>query len=94
VAEKGASALPEYARVSSAFVVKTVIRAEPVGDAGEFVLTEQRVASPYVKDDARPGAGLLAWRRRELDAAVVYRSAELDLLERRDDLAVAEPFRN
>ena len=96
--------LAEYANVSIAFEVTSVLLAQP-GTAGTFVLTERPVDQPYVKDyDAlgeRPETwaarfdtsrwGLLLARiegRCLGGATVALDTSGLDMLEGRNDLAV------
>lgn len=64
VAADPAAALREYARVPTAFTVRSVLDvAEPAG--GGFVLTERRLDASWVKDyDAIPGEHPAGWAER------------------------------
>jgi len=99
--------LESYARIPIAFEVSSVLDvAENLAAARSFLLTERRLATPYLKDyDAIPGNSPTDWPRRfdmsqwrmfiaEIQgqqfggAIVAWRTAELTILEGRDDLAV------
>lgn len=66
VDEEPISALEEYADIPIAFEVSSVLDVAERGDRpGEFVLTERRLAAPYVKDyDAIEGEHPTRWARR------------------------------
>jgi len=106
IREETSDTLGEYARISIAFEVGSIIEARPAAPGGEFVLDERRLSMQFVKDyDAIPDNGPLDWPKR-FDvsawgflaacvggarvggATVVIHSADLDMLEERDDLAV------
>lgn len=66
VAADPAAALREYAGVPIAFEVRSVldVAEQGAGPAG-FLLTERRLAAPYVKDyDAIPGEHPVGWAER------------------------------
>jgi GNAT superfamily N-acetyltransferase len=71
--------LDEYARVSIAFEVRSVLEVtERDAGLGGLVLTERSVAAPYVKDyDAAPGEGPSSWPRRfDLSRWVLFAARE------------------
>ena len=63
IEEVGPGGLPEYAGLSIAFEVNSVLEVERVsGGLGGLVLREARVAQPYLKDyDALPAGGPERW---------------------------------
>lgn len=110
----GPECLERYGRVSTAFMVTSVLRVESIeGGLGGVRLIEEDVAEPYEKDyDAYEDEDPARWRRFDLSnwgfflafgggaeadgsasntigaAAVAVRSAGVNMLEERDDLAV------
>ncbi len=66
IQEGGVELLARYAQVPIRFTVESVLRVETVdGGLGGLVMSEEKVASPYVKDyDSQgPDAGPLHWPR-------------------------------
>jgi GNAT superfamily N-acetyltransferase len=66
IREGGLELLPEVAKVSIAFTVKTVLEVEAVdGGLGGLLLRETRLAAPYLKDyDTLDEGGVLGWTRQ------------------------------
>ena len=66
VSEEPLSALEDYARVSSAFLVERVLDvAEIPPRPGHFVMSERLIPAPFIKDyDASAAGGPLSWPRR------------------------------
>jgi GNAT superfamily N-acetyltransferase len=99
--------LPAHGQISIAFEVQTVLDLTVAdGGLGGFVLSECKLASPYVKDydsidGNRPGDwsrcfDITNWTlhsawiedRRVGGIVVAFKTEGLDMLERREDLAV------
>ena len=66
IVEAPASALAEYAAISIAFEVRTVLDVStPAHGLGGLTLAERHLSTPYIKDyDAPPGDSPLSWARR------------------------------
>ncbi|MBI1928885.1 GNAT family N-acetyltransferase [Candidatus Poribacteria bacterium] len=66
ILEETVDALKDYGQVSIAFRVDTRFRVEPVDHGlGGFLLVEEKVEPPYVKDyDSDKGEGPTRWRKR------------------------------
>jgi GNAT superfamily N-acetyltransferase len=66
IVEESSQALPEYAKVSIAFLVESQLRVEAVeGGLGGLRLIEEKVNPPYIKDyDREKEGGPERWPRR------------------------------
>ncbi len=66
ILEETIDALKDYSRVPIAFLVERRFRVEPVDHGlGGFLLVEEKVEPPYVKDyDSDKGEGPMRWRKR------------------------------
>jgi ribosomal protein S18 acetylase RimI-like enzyme len=66
IREDTADVLPAYGEIPIAFEVGTAYRVHPVGGgSGRYMLTEEAVQVPYVKDyDSNPGEEPEAWPKR------------------------------
>jgi GNAT superfamily N-acetyltransferase len=65
IAEHGATELDEYARVPIAFVVRSVVDAQPSPTSANLILEERPLSTPFVKDyDALSNNGPVDWPKR------------------------------